>query len=227
MKRALLMALVVGLLAGSASANMFTLNHDAAMMLTDIGHESDGTFDRSSMDSSMPTDDWHDYGPHMQGAVGFTGMLGADGATYAAMLIGANTSTLHKPADVIEAAVGSSSHGNSLQGYDTYSLFIANDNNSDWTFKLYLETVGGNTYSSGTIQLSPGQNTVLSITLGNVLNVDNVTGIGFEIQGLFNGQGKAPSNGDDFHVSVVPVPAASILGLLGLGAAGLRLRKHA
>jgi len=36
-----------------------------------------------------------------------------------------------------------------------------------------------------------------------------------------------PSYSDDFHVSLVPVPAAVILGMLGLGAAGWKLRKFA
>ena len=32
---------------------------------------------------------------------------------------------------------------------------------------------------------------------------------------------------DNFRISVVPVPAAVILGILGLGIAGIKLRKYA
>ena len=39
--------------------------------------------------------------------------------------------------------------------------------------------------------------------------------------------GNYPSHGEWSHVTVTPVPAAVILGILGLGVAGLKLRKYA
>ena len=85
-----------------------------------------------------------------------------------------------------------------------------------------------NYYENGWTLLHGGEGIVLSIDLTGVANLDHVTNIGFNVGSNMGVTGANwPSNPDIFHVSIVPVPAAFILGLLGLGAAGIKMRKYA
>ena len=86
--------------------------------------------------------------------------------------------------------------------------------------------IGTTEYNSGDfVPLAGGASTYLTI-LGEV-ETDDIDEYGFRVMGLMTGQDGNPSQGDAFHVSVVPVPGAILLGLLGLGAAGIKLRKFA
>jgi len=230
MKRALLSALVVGMLAECAFSSMsFTFNKDAALMLTEISHSPSGVGIISGL--LVATDDPGEYDPYagMQGQVGYAGLLDATKAQKTAwMRIGATDTSTHKVDSVLGTALGTlATH--SLASYDEYHLFLANDDNSDWSFRLF--TIVGDTNpvtreSSAWTLLHPGEHTTLSLDLTG-LDLTYVAGIGVDIGGLLNNVLPNPSDPDVFHFSVVSVPTAVILGLFGLGTAGLKLRKYA
>ncbi len=110
--------------------------------------------------------------------------------------------------------------------YNTFELPIANDNDDIWEYRSFVTVGGGSpTYSSWT-QLTSDTMTTLIVNLGvNNINFATVTAIGFDIQwDTTLNQGR---KGDIFSTSVVPVPAAVLLGILGLGVVGWKLRKYA
>jgi hypothetical protein len=232
MKRVLLSVLVVGLFAWPASANMFTLNHDAAMMLWEISHDPVGPTHPVS-ELWLVTDSPAAYGSGMQYQVGFMGVLHANPTAnpFAWMRLGGDGTTTNGADDVIGAALGTAPTSD-LSAFDTYYLPFGNDDNSKWSARLFLATSGGGTYTSDWTEVAIGNSAVLQLSLAGVSDLTHVTGIGFDLGGTMNGGAIGgvpgnPSNPDDFHVSVVPVPAALILGLLGMGAAGLKLRRFA
>jgi hypothetical protein len=99
--------------------------------------------------------------------------------------------------------------------YDSLGVAVANDDDDWWSVRLYLE---GATYTPPALtNLDPGASSFITLSGWT----GDVTGFGFEI----NYEGSRGS--DNFHISVVPLPAAVILGMLGLGAAGIRLRRFA
>ena len=126
---------------------------------------------------------------------------------------------------------------NSLVGFDGYELWIANDNDDIWWVNIFMNTgytdalfnEDDNFYENGWTPLNPGQVKVLQIDFvaAGVENLDHVTNIGFAVAGNMTNLDGNPSDPDVFHVSVVPVPGAILLGMLGLGAVGLKLRKFA
>jgi hypothetical protein len=221
MKKYILICIVVGLIAGQASAATFELNKTTAKYFQQVSllSSSDNGNLGLVIDKSPGTIWYTDgslgsaYGHAMQGAVGFVGTLG-DGPDpgppdFATMLIGTNYS-------------GSTV---SVSGtYDKYQAFIANDNDDPWTVAVYLDDGSGLQF--GTWQtLTPGTSAWSTLNLGSAVDFSTLTDIGIAIRGDFSTG--SPSNPDIFHVSVVPVPAAVLLGILGLGVAGLKLRKHA
>jgi hypothetical protein len=219
MKRFILLCIVVGLVAGQASAAVFELNKTTAKYLqqvsllsaTDTGNlglvidKSPGTIYYTDGTAGSS------FGPPMSGAVGYVGTLGdgPDTGSFATMLIGSNYlgSTL------------------TVSGtYDKYRAYVANDNDDPWRVAVYLDDGSGPQF--GTWQtLAAGTGAWSTLNLGSAIDFSTLTDIGIAIRGDF-GAG-SPSNPDFFHVSVVPVPAAVLLGILGLGVAGIKLRKHA
>lgn len=114
--------------------------------------------------------------------------------------------------------------------YDGMLVHIANDNQSKWSFQVfYVDPTDGGERTSIWKELNPATSTILvasASALGG-LDLGDITTIGLRVKGENMGGADTsyPSYSDDFHVSVVPVPAAMLLGLLGLGTAGLRLRR--
>ena len=140
-----------------------------------------------------------------------------------------------------------------LNGYTGYSLTFKNTNNSDWKVNLYMNTgwcgqgftETDRFYQNGFTTLVPGEVATVMLDFASadtyeanvskgytaVQNLNHVTNIGFQVAGDMIAPGGSynnnPSNPDNYHIDVVPVPGAILLGLLGFGAAGIKLRKYA
>ena len=111
--------------------------------------------------------------------------------------------------------------------YDSFNLPISNDNDDIWRYQAYV-TVGNTitpTYISGWTTLTEDTATTLTVSFGGNLDFSTVTGIGFKIEWVPSLNDGRLS--DEYHTSVVPTPAAVILGILGLGVVGIKLRKYA
>ena len=106
---------------------------------------------------------------------------------------------------------------------DSFSLAISNDNAQDWQYKLYVQSNTGTGYteSAGWTTITGHSTAYLTLDLTGFSFGSGLDDIGFIV--------KLPSGSldDTFHTSVVPVPAAILLGILGLGVAGIKLRKYA
>ena len=142
-----------------------------------------------------------------------------------------------------------------LSSYDSYSLVFLNSNNSNWFVNLYMNTGWTDDpwnepdtyYQNGWVELAPGVMTTVTLDFssadtwvggvnqGNtaVQRLNHVTNIGFQVGGNMDEfpyyAAGNPSNPDSYHIDVspVPVPGAVLLGVLGLGVAGWRLRRFA
>lgn len=115
----------------------------------------------------------------------------------------------------------------SLSGsYDSFLLPIANDDGDIWQYRAYIEINNdAPVYSNSGVWtlLVPDTATELFVNLGSLTDFSTVTGIGYEIQWVAAlNEGKT---GDQFSTSVVPVPGALLLSLIGLGSLRLKFRK--
>ena len=131
--------------------------------------------------------------------------------------------------DLVEAEISYGSNpGLSGLNYDGITAYFQNDNNSTWSVRLFFDI--GNTRYWSTVAALDGFGGSTYLTAGNfggTLDLSTITDIGFRVSAIMDGSGTNPSSPDAFHISVVPVPAAVLLGILGLGVAGLKLRKYA
>lgn len=206
MKRTILVALVLGVLAGQAFADPFILDVPTARQFTQLNtinqyNELHLVIDYSGVPGSATyVDDGYfgtpaDYGDTpMQFSVGFAGHI-----------VKGNVIWIGKAVDGLGDA-------------DSFGIDIANDNDDAYTYHAWVsyDNLATRSVGAGVIIL-PDFSSFVSVP---VAPTAAVTHIGFDLE-LVN----RPS--DDFHTSVVPVPAAVLLGFLGLGAAGLKLRRFA
>ena len=226
MKRTLFLALVaVAVFSAQASADFYYYLSETkaaemtflatspgdSLSLTYIGTNPGGTTEYIS--GNKPS---HVYGDTMTQLVGFSGNLSDD----------------NKDLEAIQTiGLGSLDYlGTSLdlvpdETYiDGFQLLIANDNNQGWSYRTYVWEIGNSTrHETEWTTLSNDTQTTLILSTGNI-DFHEVCGIGFEVRWTYPLGG---SISDDFHTSVVPVPAAVILGVLGLGVVGIKLRKYA
>ena len=97
------------------------------------------------------------------------------------------------------------------QSYDGFELWLANDDDTfSWEVALYVQGQGASAF----VSLAPQTGSTLTFDFGSLVALGSETELGFLVQAA------------DFHISAVPAPAAILLGLLGFGAAGLKLRKY-
>lgn len=210
MKRMLLFLMVVGLFAAQASGDVYKLDYGTATQFTS-GAILPGAGDTDTLTYGPLLTPPNPYGvPIMSGDVGFQGGL-LDGA-------GGDT------AATVEIFVAGNA-GLSGSGYDGITSYFQNDNDDVWSFELFYDD-GGGERSSGFVGLAPGGGSAwltAPAAVAGSLNLANITKMGFRVMGDFGAQGSS----DTFHVSLVPVPGAILLGVLGLSVAGIKLRKFA
>ncbi len=199
MKRILLSVSVICLLAGQASAGLFTLDYSTALSFRQItGGGSSGLLNGVyNGDDPWPYQNEYlpaeEYPSPMQGAVGFVGSLSGN---LRWMRIGATTGDFTDPT------------------YDSFGAWLANDDNSAWEVRLVTNDVAQDSWTP----LAPGESVWL--TWGSAA----LTMIGFDVRLNTSLLPKA-SPSDSFNISAVPLPAGVLLGMLGLGVAGMKLRK--
>lgn len=214
MKRFVLVIMVLGLIAGPASAAMYTLTQAYALTLDDVAYSDAGGFSFMPSDSPTTNNITYNGGGPMQEEVGFFGGLddtNSDG--YAWVKMGDPGADLNLD----------------LSSYSQYWLPVANDDQDRWDVRLYLTTAGGGESVSDWVELNPVSDYDFVWDIGGIGDLANVVDIGFYIRGHLVGPGVTgyPSDPDAYHVSVVPVPAGVILGVLGLGVVGWKLRRFA
>ena len=232
MKRFLLFTLVIGLFAVQADADMYKMDVSTAGKLRDVSW-SDASVGGSNIlkwvgdnpgnaADTLYANGLASYGDPtptpMVYQVGFVGDLSdwnpEDGAAW--VQIGAAHAYGGNPMGALT----------SLGLFEGFELPISNDNDDPFQYKLYA------TFTAASYE-SPTWTTLVADTAAT-LTIDfsdlggpateafaNLTDIGFKVQ--ITGVGRS----DDFHTSVVPVPGAVLLGILGLSAAGIKLRKFA
>ena len=227
MKRVLIFCVVVGLFAGQASASIYVMDAATAVQLREVSVSplpdthvknwvgyNDGT-PWPNTQSGIRTDGAGIYGEPMWNSVGFVGVLNDndDPLNGAWVEIGA----LY-PGSTVLSSIQSAAGG----PFTSFRMPIANDNDDNWEVMLYVDTtlgVGGTRYWTGWTALTGKTHTTLTVTFPSLIFSTQLTDIGFGIH--------STKSTDSYHVSVVPVPAAVILGILGLGVVGLKLRKYA
>ncbi len=213
MKRFLLLTVVLAMMAGQANAAMYTLTEAYALTLDDVAYSDAGGL--NFMPSTSPTTNNTTYngGGPMQEEVGFFGSLDdTDADSYAWVKMGDPGADLNLD----------------LSAYTDYLLPVANDDQDKWDVRLHL-TAGGTEYTSAWTELAAVSDYDLVWDISGISGLSDVDDIGFYIRGHLIGPGTTgyPSDPDAYHISVVPVPAAVILGVLGLAVAGWKLRRFA
>jgi len=204
MKRVLLSVLMICLLVGQASAEMYTLDYATALDFRQLPADgSSGTlmgvfndieqvyvFAPEGFPEEMVVSQYEEA---MQGEVGFVGFLSGN---LSWMRIG-----------LLEDDFGT---------YSGFRTFLANDNENTWDVRLVANGVPDDEW----VPIAAGESRWLELPF----NSTGLTMIGFDVRlntGVFN----PPSITDWTHISVVPLQGGVILGILGLAAAGWRLRK--
>jgi hypothetical protein len=222
MKRIILFGLIVCLCSAQAFAAMWEIDKTTALTFTssaaEIGSITNPMKVYDGPSSQVFPVGASVYGLPFSGQVGFYGGLGT-------AVVGGSA----------QEKIFTSSPGLSGSGYDGVKVNIYNDNNSKWSFQLYYKDdtdapVDPLEHVSGWLELNPGGNGSLFIASASgagALDLSNITELGFRVKGENMGSGDVtyPSASDDFHVTLVPVPGAFLLGMLGLGVAGAKLRR--
>ena len=227
MKKRRLLLLFIGLAAicvhaPPLRADLYHLDHITAALFREITVSDAGDLGLviDSPGTSGSTVHFHDgtvfpfavYGPSMQGKVGFVGQIFEDPGD------ADNVGDMHIGVTGTNAGISGS--------YTGYTAYVANDNDDLWDVAVYVNIGAGYVYSDWAT-LGPQTATNLTVDFAETDFATGLNEIGFAVRGTFDGANDSPSNPDYFHVSLVPTPAAVIMGILGLSVAGVKLRKFA
>ena len=218
MKRILLFTLVIGLFAVQANAAMWQLDASTARQFTQlstnsIAYDLQLVIDNPGTAGSTTyvDDGFHGspaaYGDIMQLAVGFAGTASNQAVS------GDDPEMWIGKTFVNEFALG-----------DTLLIPIANDNDDSYWYTAWYSTDSlANIVQGTSLQLGKDTKGSVSVNIpGVVPGGGALTHFGFALE-----LDPSSSFPDNFHTSVVPVPGAVILGILGLGVVGIKLRKYA
>ena len=212
MKRIVLSLCVMGVLAGQASAVMYIPPISEIRNWTLVGNSADTLSSRMAVynrNGTLVDGTATGYNWPMSGMVGFVGMIGDTNQDQQAWL-----------------RIGGAAASGTC---DSLYMYVQNDDQSLYRLGLFA-TDGTNTYlSSDPLPVfEPHQGQWMTLTFPQAMTDPTV---GFE---LFMDLGLSPQHGytvpsaaDIWYVSATPLPGAVLLGFLGLGAAGLGLRKLA
>ncbi len=124
----------------------------------------------------------------------------------------------------------STTYHNDASGTNPFAWDIGTPTAGDpWEFTITMyPTTSGNAYLSVTNETIYGtQPFVYGVTDGKLFANDNDYSSCYLIAQIWSTTGNASFTFDNVKVSVVPIPAAVILGILGLSIAGVKLRKFA
>lgn len=113
-----------------------------------------------------------------------------------------------------EAWIGIDGLNLDWSSFDSFQLWVRNDNESPWEFQIIIKDSAGIQSFSPLVSLVPGQSTVLSLNLNNGLDKSDID------LALVRLMGDLPRDGvsdvtAEFVVS--PVPEPGMLVLLGMG----------
>ena len=189
-----------------ASADMFTLNVSTALQFTNTSVSAGDAIAFYGVTTSAVT-----YGTSMTGQVGFYGTINDDDA-----------------GDKLVEVTFSAGNNAGLSGvFDGITSFFANDDDDIWSIQLFFVDSGNIERNSGAfVPLGTDDSTYLTVNQA-IPDMSLIKDIGIRIQGNLTNLNDNPSDPDGFHISTVPTPTAVILGILGLGAVGIKLRKYA
>jgi len=196
-----------------ASAGMFELDKATALQFTNVAPQLTGDVVGSLTVYNGPNPL---YGDLMSGEVGFSASFqdGADALKLVTATISANGNA-----------------GLTTSGYDGITSYFQNDDDDIWSVQLFYVDAAGLERNSGAFVPLAGEGgttylTVNAPALGS-LDLNAILNIGFRVQGNMTGTSGYPSQGDAFHISLVPTPEAVLLGILGLSIVGIKLRRFA
>ena len=224
MKRFLFIILLISMFAVQADAYLFELTKDFALQLTE--YALDPTTSTTDLIGNLTVYDEYDpdYGP-MSGEVGFVG-----GALWDKD--GSSTTDYN-----VTAMIFGDITGLGLTGFsDGITSYFQNDNDNNYSLQLFY-VVGGSIDSAGNITGSeyhsdwldlPGYGASAYLTVDYVgLDLSTIDYLGFRVLAEIGKGTGYPTQEDKFHISMTPIPTAVILGILGLGVVGIKLRKYA
>lgn len=223
MKRFLFIILLIGLFTVQADAYLFELTKDFALQLTE--YALDPTTSTSDLIGTLTIYDGYDadYGP-MSGLVGFEGGVLRDQD-------GSSATDFDVTAMVFGDISGLGLTGSS----DGISSYFENDNDNLYSVQLFYVdgsissggVITGSEYNSSWVELA-GYGGSAILTVDNVgMDLSTMDYLGFRVLAEINKGTGYPTQGDSFHISMTPIPTAVILGILGLGVVGIKLRKYA